>query len=69
MADITEEIIASAGGSGSKFGTGGMLSKIKSAQMMFEHYGQMVLMNSANPRDILQVLDGAPIGTWFAQEK
>jgi glutamate 5-kinase len=46
-----------------------MLSKIKSAQMMFEHHGQMVLMNSANPRDILQVLDGAPIGTWFAQEK
>ena len=69
VADITEEIIASAGGSGSKFGTGGMLSKIKSAQMMFEHHGQMVLMNSANPRDILQVLDGAPIGTWFAQEK
>ena len=69
VADITEEIIASAGGSGSKFGTGGMFSKIKSAQMMFEHHGQMVLMNSANPRDILQVLDGAPIGTWFAQEK
>ena len=69
VADITEEIIASAGGSGSKFGTGGMLSKIKSAQMMFEYHGQMVLMNSTNPRDILQVLDGAPIGTWFAQEK
>ena len=52
---LPKKLLLSAGGSGSKFGTGGMLSKIKSAQMMFEHHGQMVLMNSANPRDILQV--------------
>ncbi len=57
VADITEEIIASAGGSGSKFGTGGMLSKIKSAQMMFEHHGQMVLIQAEvilaeNARDL-----------------
>lgn len=67
--EITEEIIQSAGGAGSHFGTGGMLSKIKSAQMVFDNNGQMILMNGANPRDILRVLDGAMIGTWFAQEK
>ncbi len=66
--EITEEILASAGGAGSKFGTGGMLSKIQSAQMVFENKGQMVLMNGANPRDILRVLDGAHLGTWFAQK-
>ncbi|VHF75721.1 gamma-glutamyl kinase [Streptococcus pyogenes] len=64
---ITQEIIASAGGAGSKFGTGGMLSKIQSAQMVFENKGQMVLMNGANPRDILRVLEGQPLGTWFKQ--
>ena len=38
--EITEEILASAGGAGSKFGTGGMMSKIKSAQMVFENHSQ-----------------------------
>ena len=66
--EITEEILASAGGAGSKFGTGGMMSKIKSAQMVFENQSQMVLMNGENPRDILRVLEGAKIGTLFKQE-
>lgn len=69
VAEITEDILKSAGGAGSKFGTGGMLSKIQSAQMMFEHRGVMVLMNGENPRDILRVLDGQVIGTLFRQEK
>lgn len=67
VTEITDDIIQSAGGVGSKFGTGGMLSKIKSAQMIFEQDRQMILMNSQKPRDILKVLDGANIGTWFAQ--
>ncbi|MBM7642391.1 glutamate 5-kinase [Streptococcus loxodontisalivarius] len=66
--EITEEILASAGGAGSKFGTGGMMSKIKSAQMVFDNKGEMVLMNGANPRDILRVLDGEKIGTLFSQK-
>lgn len=63
--EVTEEIISQAGGAGSKFGTGGMLSKIQSAQIIFENNGQMVLMNGANPRDILNALEGQLIGTWF----
>ncbi|EFR44102.1 glutamate 5-kinase [Streptococcus pseudoporcinus] len=66
---ITEDIILSAGGAGSKFGTGGMLSKVQSAQMIFENNSQMVLMNGKNPRDILRLLDGKEIGTWFVKEK
>jgi glutamate 5-kinase len=62
---ITDEIIDSAGGAGSKFGTGGMISKIHSAQMIFENGGQMILMNGENPRDILRVLKGENIGTFF----
>lgn len=66
--EITDEIIQSAGGAGSKFGTGGMLSKIQSAQIVFENNGQMVLMNGENPRDILRVLDGENLGTLFRKE-
>lgn len=64
---ITEDIVTAAGGAGSKFGTGGMMSKIKSAQMIFEDKGQMILMNGSNPRDILRVLAGEELGTWFKQ--
>ena len=58
----------SAGGAGSAHGTGGMASKIRCAQMVFARNSQMVLMNSREPRDILRVLDGEDIGTWFVQE-
>ncbi|MGT2923916.1 glutamate 5-kinase [Streptococcus caviae] len=68
VSEITENILKSAGGAGSKFGTGGMISKIQSAQMVFDNKGQMVLMNGANPRDILRMLDGANLGTWFIQK-
>ena len=46
-----------------------MASKIRCAQMVFARNSQMVLMNSREPRDILRVLDGENIGTWFAQEE
>lgn len=68
VSEITEDILRSAGGAGSKFGTGGMMSKIRSAQMMFDAGGVMVLMNGARPRDILKVLAGERIGTLFKQE-
>lgn len=68
VSEITDEIIHSAGGAGSKFGTGGMLSKIQSAQIVFENQGQMVLMNGEDPRDILRVLEGEKLGTLFVQE-
>ncbi|EGC18418.1 glutamate 5-kinase [Kingella denitrificans ATCC 33394] len=69
VTQIDDATIRAAGGSGSRFGTGGMASKIKSAQIVFDNAGQMVLMNSRNPRDILRVLAGEEIGTWFSKEK
>ena len=69
VTQIDDTTIRAAGGSGSRFGTGGMASKIKSAQIVFDNAGQMVLMNSRHPRDILRVLAGEEIGTWFAKEK
>ncbi|EHJ52300.1 glutamate 5-kinase [Streptococcus macacae] len=68
VTEITEEIMTSAGGAGSKFGTGGMMSKIQSAQIIFDSNRQMILMNGSNPRDILRVLKGDMIGTFFSKE-
>lgn len=65
---IDETTLQSAGGAGSRFGTGGMLSKLQAAQMVFEQGGQMVLMNGANPRDITRVLNGEVLGTHFVKE-
>lgn len=66
---IDETILGSAGGSGSRFGTGGMLSKIQAAQMIFDQGSQMVLMNGADPRAMLRVLDGEALGTYFKEDK
>lgn len=68
VTELTPEILESAGGAGSKFGTGGMMSKLKSAQIIFDNDSQMILMNGADPRLILQVLEGKNIGTLFSKE-
>lgn len=68
VSEITDDILSSAGGAGSKFGTGGMRSKLKSAQMMFDVGGQMLLMNGKDPRKMLTAISGESIGTYFASE-
>ncbi|WP_461225397.1 glutamate 5-kinase [Lacticaseibacillus suihuaensis] len=58
--------IQRAGGTGSRFGTGGMVTKLKAASTMLDAGKQMVLCSGADPRVLLQVVAGEPIGTWFA---
>ncbi|WP_225046546.1 glutamate 5-kinase [Lacticaseibacillus kribbianus] len=60
--------LAAAGGAGSRFGTGGMVTKLKAAQTMLAAGKQMVLCSGADPRVLLQVVAGEPIGTWFCAE-
>lgn len=67
--EITEEIISSAGGAGSKFGTGGMLSKVQCAEMVLNEDREMILMNGEDPRDIVRVLKGDKLGTLFSRRK
>ncbi|MHC5269312.1 glutamate 5-kinase [Enterococcus sp. LJL98] len=62
---ITPEIMEKAGGSGSIFGTGGMNSKLKAAQRIFESDGAMVLANGKEPKIIFDILKGDTIGTLF----
>lgn len=63
---IDEDIIAAAGGHGSKFGTGGMTTKLKAAKMVLKHHQQMILANGKEPDIIANILAGENIGTLFS---
>ncbi|WP_024625290.1 glutamate 5-kinase [Lactiplantibacillus fabifermentans] len=54
-----------AGGSGSRFGTGGMVTKLKAAERMIKADGQMILANGEDPSIIFQIIAGEPVGTLF----
>ncbi|MFC4652273.1 glutamate 5-kinase [Lactococcus nasutitermitis] len=64
---ITDELRAAAGGAGSRFGTGGMASKLAAAQILFDNQQEMVLTNGTRIREISDILAGKEIGTYFHQ--
>jgi len=63
---ISPTIIAAAGGHGTKYGTGGMTTKLKAAERILKHHQQMVLTNGKNPDVIFNILSGDPVGTLFS---
>jgi len=62
---VTQHTYELAGGSGSRFGTGGMVTKLKAAERMLKANGQMILANGEDPTIIFQILAGEPVGTLF----
>lgn len=62
---VTDAILAGASGSSTRFGTGGMVTKLKAANTMIEADKEMVLVNGADPRVVLRVMAGEDIGTRF----
>lgn len=68
VSEITEEVVNSAGGSGTRFGTGGMITKLKAAKRVIEAGHQMVLANGEDPKVIFDILDGKSVGTLFARD-
>lgn len=69
VTSITEEMMQSAGGSGSGLGTGGMATKLQAAKMLEEHGIDMVITNGQNPESLYDVLAGRSIGTRFVFRK
>ena len=62
---ITDKIIERAGGSGSEVGTGGMLSKIRAAEIIIRFGEKMVIANARTKNILNRILDGEKIGTIF----
>ena len=66
---LTPEILALAGGVGTKLGTGGMATKLRAAQLAGDAGVEMVIANGANPEVLYDIVDGKPVGTRFAARK
>ncbi|WP_163653577.1 glutamate 5-kinase [Listeria sp. PSOL-1] len=66
---ITPNLEMLAGGKGSDFGTGGMLTKLAAADYCLKSGQKMILTNGENPKLIFDILDGKKIGTLFAESK
>lgn len=66
---IDENIKKLARGSGTARGTGGMITKIRAAELVTPHGCEMVITNGSSPEHIYSILDGAPVGTCFKATK
>ena len=64
--EITEDVLALAGGSGSSLGSGGMATKLKAATIVTESGIDMVIANGENPQVLYSLFEGKPVGTRFA---
>lgn len=63
--EITEDLFKIAGGKGSKFGTGGMVTKLQAAQIATEAGIDTIVMNGSEPENIYKAIEGHQVGTFF----
>ncbi len=63
--EITEDLYRIAGGHGSRFSTGGMVTKLDAAKIATEAGIDTVILNGSDPEDLYKLLDGRQIGTLF----
>ena len=63
--EITPEILALAGGSGTSLGSGGMATKLKAAQIAGSAGIDMIIANGEDPEKLYALLEGKNIGTRF----
>ncbi len=67
--EITEEIVASAGGEGTSRGTGGMVTKLIAAKRATAAGIEMVIANGKNPKIIYDILENNAVCTRFKPKK
>ena len=65
MREITSELLALAGGSGSSLGSGGMATKLRAAQITMDAGIDMVIANGEQPEVLYDIFDGKAVGTQF----
>ncbi len=62
-------IAALAGGAGSRRGTGGMVTKLKAAEIVTPKGIDMIITNGANPERIYEIFEGKQVGTLFVGKR
>lgn len=67
--NLDDSVRAAAGAEGSKFGTGGMRTKITAAQMATKNGTHLIIANGADPQNIVRAAQGSDVGTLFLAGK
>ena len=68
VGDINEDIKKMAGSEGSKFGTGGMITKIIAAEMVTKIGTSLVIASGDEPKNITRIVEKENIGTLFVKK-
>lgn len=63
--ELTPELLASAGGATSEFGTGGMSTKLQAAEICMSARCDMIIANGTHPKHLYDIMSGAPVGSKF----
>lgn len=66
---IDDHIRCLAGVSSSSQGTGGMITKLRAAEICLSHNCDMVIANGNEPANLYAILEGKEIGTRFTEER
>ncbi|MBQ7549186.1 MAG: glutamate 5-kinase [Clostridia bacterium] len=69
VSEIDDKIISLAGGRFSSLGTGGMITKLKAAQICTSSGCDMVIANGKNPDNLYGITEGKSIGTRFIKKQ
>ena len=62
---ISDKLRKAAGGAGTKFGTGGMATKLNAAEICMNANIPMFVVNGSEPEILFDLLDGRLEGTLF----
>ncbi len=65
---VDESVYALAGASVSGQGTGGMVTKLRAAQICLQSGCDMVIANGNRPENLYDILDGKSVGTKFTEK-
>jgi len=67
--EVNENLYQKASESTTRFGTGGMTTKLNSAEIVLRNKKEMVLVNGEDPIIIFDVINGKNVGTLFTTNK
>ncbi len=67
--ELTDDVLASAGGAGSAVGTGGMATKLEAARVLMDAGVPLIICDGRRERVVLDAVAGNPVGTLFAGGK
>lgn len=67
--ELDEDILALGGSAGSNLGTGGMVTKLRAAQIATGAGCDMVIANGADPEALYRIANGEAVGTRFHASK